>query len=684
MVQLTICKTKKKFQQNNPFKQGFFLLPEFLTLSELNSKTLKDLAKLLRLYFGLTLALVILASGVKAQRLDSIGIVIDRLVKEKAGKPGKSIPNPASYRADTIKISKYLSMARSFQSVNYDSLLFYSQKALRLSLKITDLPCISRSIQLLGRYYIMKENYRDAGKCFLKSIMIEEKLSNPARIADLNDELGGIYFYQELFNKALPYFTVALEVYEKNHDTLDMAKVLSHLGNLHASREYCEHRTTPQKKVDYTTAIQYFEKSIQLCKAIGYKPLIINSYVNIAAVYNKFDKPEKALPYLQRATDYFRSNKKLNDLSGALQTLGITYYKLKNYNKSIESFKESLKIGIDNNFIDGIQYLYESMAQTYDGAKDYKNARDYYVKYMTVKDSVANFEKSKELFEVETKYQTEKKENEIIKLTAEKREKNLLLLALSGLILMLAISGYFFVKNIRNKKLIAEQTLEIKDQYIQDLEKERQLVATKSVLKGEESERSRMARDLHDGLGGLLSGVKINLSSMKGNSIITSENAQAFDHAIKLLDTSISELRRVAHNLMPETLNHYGLKTALNDFIGEMTKNPSTELTFSFFGADIRFESQLELTAFRIAQELVNNSLKHSGATKIDLQLIADIDRICIQVVDNGKGFDTKGRSGDGKGLVSIRDRITANNGRFEIESAPGEGTEATVEFLLS
>lgn len=171
---------------------------------------------------------------------------------------------------------------------------------------------------------------------------------------------------------------------------------------------------------------------------------------------------------------------------------------------------------------------------------------------------------------------------------------------------------------------------------------------------------------------------------MKGNSIITSENALAFDHAIKLLDTSISELRRVAHNLMPETLNHYGLKTALHDFVSEMNANPSAELSFGFFGDDIRFESQLELTAYRIAQELVNNALKHSGATKINLQFIAEPDRICIQVVDNGKGFDTTGKTGDGKGLISIRDRVAANNGRFEIESTPGEGTDATIEFLLS
>lgn len=660
------------------------MLPEFITLSKINRKILKDLAKLFPIKFGLTLAFVILNSGLKAQNLDSMSVVIDRLVNQKARTTAKPISKPTTYRTDTIKISSYLSLARKVQTENYDSLLFYTQKALRLSFKIADLPWISRSVQMLGRYYMMKEDYHTATKCFLKSLSIEEKLNSTQRIADLNDELGTIYYYQEIFGKALAYYTGALAEYEKNQDTMNIVKVYSHIGNLYSSREFCEQRTTDQKREDFNTAIQYFEKTISLCSKIGYKPLIINSYVNIAAVYNKLDKPAVALSYLKKATDYYRTSKNMSRLSGSLFTLGITYFKLKQYNKAIEAYDESLKIGLANKQTEGIQYLYEAMAQTYYSSKDYKKAYDNYIRYMTIRDSLVTAEKAKQLFELETRYQTEKKEKEIVELTSEKREKNLMIIALAGLLIMLVIASYFFVKTIRNKKLIAEQTIEIKERQIQELEKERQLVATKSVLKGEESERSRMARDLHDGLGGLLSGVKINLSSMKGNSIITSENAQAFDHAIKLLDTSISELRRVAHNLMPETLNHYGLKTALHDFIGEMSKNPSTELTFSFFGADIRFESQLELTAFRIAQELVNNALKHSSAAKIDLQLIADIDRVCIQVVDNGKGFDTKSISSDGKGLVSIRDRVTANSGRFEIESTPGVGTEATVEFLLS
>ncbi|MBK6964109.1 MAG: sensor histidine kinase [Bacteroidales bacterium] len=264
------------------------------------------------------------------------------------------------------------------------------------------------------------------------------------------------------------------------------------------------------------------------------------------------------------------------------------------------------------------------------------------------------------------------------------RRQQTWLLGLAVVLTMAILLVILVFRNSRYKRNIAEQHIKIKEQQLSELRKERELLATRSVLQGEESERSRMARDLHDGLGGLLSGVKINLSSMKGNSIITSENAQAFDHAIRLLDTSISELRRVAHNLMPETLNHYGLKTALNDFVSEIGTVPDTRLNFRSFGEDLRYNGQLELTVYRIAQELVNNALKHAGAGTVDLQLIASTDRVCIQVVDNGRGFIPGEAGKNGKGLVSIRERVQAYNGRFDLESKPGDGTEISIEFPVS
>jgi two-component system, NarL family, sensor kinase len=629
----------------------------------------------------LFLVLLFLTQGVSAQNVDSIRNVIEKIISKKEVRAvGK---NNAAYNADTIKIGQSLRLALQYQKSNYDSLLFYSTKALNASLKLGDLDKISRSVQMLGRYFMLRVDYRNAGDCFIQSLKIEEKLNHKGRIADLSDEIGGIYYFKEIFPKAQEYYLKALEIYENLHDTLGLASVYSHLGSINSSREFCETRNKAEKLKDFTTAIYYHQKSVQLCTQIGYKPLMNKGYVSLASVYNKLDHPEKALPYLKMALQYFRSTKSMNSLASTLHTTGTTYRKLKQYDESIKCYQESLKIGFDYNFTDGIQFLYESMAQAYEDAKDYKNALQYYIKYMTVKDSVSNAEKTRELFELETKYQSEKNEKEIVKLRAEKREKNIMLLALSGLILILSFLGYFIVKQIRNKRIIAEQTLEIKERQILELEKERQLIATKSVLQGEEAERTRMARDLHDGLGGMLSSVKINLSSMKGNSIITNENAEAFNHAIGLLDHSIKELRRVAHNMMPETLVHYGLKTAFEDFISRIGTDNTPEIDFQFFGEAGRYSSELEITVYRIGQELVNNALKHSGAKTINLQLISETSRLCIQVIDNGKGFDTSQPSGGGKGLESIRDRVTAMNGTFEIWSKPDEGTETTVEFLV-
>jgi signal transduction histidine kinase len=243
-----------------------------------------------------------------------------------------------------------------------------------------------------------------------------------------------------------------------------------------------------------------------------------------------------------------------------------------------------------------------------------------------------------------------------------------------------------YFRNLRNKKIIADQKLEIKEKQLLELEKERQLVAAKSVLQGEEAERARLAGDLHDGLGGLLSGVKLKLSFMKENAIITSENLAHFNHALDLLDASITEMRRVAHNLMPETLMHYGLRTALNDFVKQVSPEGLPLIRYNTFGEDLRYEKELEITLYRITQELVTNAIKHAQARQIDLQLFTEKDRICIQIIDNGIGFDPErlDPSKTGKGLKNIHDRVTAFNGRFEILSQPGKGTESTIEFLIS
>ncbi|MBK7031220.1 MAG: histidine kinase dimerization/phosphoacceptor domain-containing protein [Bacteroidales bacterium] len=189
--------------------------------------------------------------------------------------------------------------------------------------------------------------------------------------------------------------------------------------------------------------------------------------------------------------------------------------------------------------------------------KDAVKATEALDKYVELTDKVNFSNQQKRIAEMEVNYQTEKKKQQILILEKEKKLNKAYLAGLLVLLIAVVLLTIVIYRAARNKSIIASQEAKIQEQKISELEKEKQLIATKSVLQGEEAERSRMARDLHDGLGGMLSSVKINLSTMKGNSIITDENAEAFGHAIKLLDHSITELRRVAHNMMPR--NTYAL-----------------------------------------------------------------------------------------------------------------------------
>jgi two-component system, NarL family, sensor kinase len=171
---------------------------------------------------------------------------------------------------------------------------------------------------------------------------------------------------------------------------------------------------------------------------------------------------------------------------------------------------------------------------------------------------------------------------------------------------------------------------------------------------------------------------------MKNNVILTNDSVIDFNHAVGMLETSITELRRVAHNMMPEALLNLGLKDALQDFCTELNKVDPTHILFQFVGQFERIDSTLEINVYRIIQELVNNALKHAGAKELVVQMIQEHDRLCFIVQDNGIGFDTKKIfAKKGIGLANVKSRVDLFNGRMEINSAPFKGTEITIEFTL-
>jgi two-component system, NarL family, sensor kinase len=622
---------------------------------------------------------LILGKSVDAQTTTGISDIVGKLLEQDF----KKLEVKAQ---DSVLVNQQMQIFEKDAETRNDSAISLAVKAIRTACEAGLVKKLSFILQELGEYYISKENFSEATNCFIYSLRIEEKRNDQKRMADLYDQLGVVYLYQEIFPKSLEYHQKALAIYQNLKDTSKIATVFSHLGALYTSHEYCEKRTIEQNMEDYGVALNYFQKSLVLFEKIHYREGLASVWSNIGNVYRRTGDLENALLFTQKSLKYYRENRKNGEIAETLRILGLIYNRLQKYDLALACMLESKEIGLREKMTDGIQFLYEDIGQTYYYLKDYKNSRDYYVKYMTIRDSVYNNEKSKQIFELETKYQTEKKQGEIERLTLVKKHRTLVIYILIASLLLVLVLGWMQFRNIRHKKIIADQKLEIKEKQLLELEKERQLTAAKSVLQGEEAERSRLAGDLHDGLGGMLTGVKLKLSFMKENAIITSENLAHFNHALDLLDTSITEMRRVAHNLMPETLMHYGLRTALTDFIKQVAPEGLPVIRLNTFGEDLRYEKEIEITLYRITQELTTNALKHAQAKQIDIQLFTEQKRICVQVIDNGIGFDPENLdpSKTGAGLKNIHDRVTAFNGKFEILSYPEKGTESLIEFLIS
>ncbi|MBK7289894.1 MAG: hypothetical protein IPI78_06445 [Chitinophagaceae bacterium] len=240
---------------------------------------------------------------------------------------------------------------------------------------------------------------------------------------------------------------------------------------------------------------------------------------------------------------------------------------------------------------------------------------------------------------------------------------------------MLIIS-LLLIRNYKNKQ-------ELQQRRITELETEKQLTATEDVLKGEEKERTRLAKDLHDGLGGMLSGIKHSLNAMKGNLVMTPENHQAFERSMDMLDSSIREMRRVAHNMMPEALVKFGLDTALKDFCNDINQSGALQINYQSIGlGNVEVEQTTSITIYRIVQELINNTMKHAAAKSAIVQVSKTDKAISITVEDDGKGFNTLVLEGTkGIGWSNIQSRVEYLKGKLDVQSEPGKGTSVHIEL---
>jgi signal transduction histidine kinase len=282
---------------------------------------------------------------------------------------------------------------------------------------------------------------------------------------------------------------------------------------------------------------------------------------------------------------------------------------------------------------------------------------------------------NKRFSEMETKFQTAKKDRQIQEQQFELTKKQYWLYGSIGFALLLLLLGYSFY---RRYKLKQEKKLQLEVMKQQDL-------STKAIISAEENERKRIAGELHDGVGQMMSAAKMNLSAIE-SEIVFKDQAQrnSFDKIIGMVDESCKEVRSVSHQMMPNALLKSGLATAVKEFIDKIDSRV-IKINLHAEGLNERLDSDVETVLYRVIQECVNNVIKHSGANNLDISLIKDADGISATVEDNGRGFDTKDKQKfEGIGLKNISSRVTFLKGTVDFDSSPGKGTLVAIHVPIT
>lgn len=568
----------------------------------------------------------------------------------------------------------YLEAVYVFHKANYffdldkDKAMQLFQEAATLFSKFTNLESYrfqARSWRNYGVIQQRKDNEPEMVNALLtKAIPLAEKARDTALAGSYYADVGMVFCNQSLYSKAAWYYRKSLEYFKKAKPPFkDEVMTL-----IRAGRNYCLMDSLVQAK-------PFFDTARMLLKPFPELPRNIDLCIDEAIYFRKVNDPEKALQVIAEGISLARKLNRQYSVSELLYQQYMTWFKMGRYQQALGSLQECMAL-TPYEFIDNRVMHYKEMARVYEAMGNISKAYEWVTKYSAVQDTLYKENLAKQIADNEARYQFVTNEKKIIQLQAEKQEaglkhKNQLLLnwLLGVAVSLLLIIVMFLIFYYRNSRKQSKQQLK-------EIQQQQDLMLANAMLEGEEQERQRLARDLHDGLGGALAGIKIKLSGQEKK-----EKTPHLSEIILQLEGSINELRRIARNMMPENLQKLGLETALRDLCESLTSD-STRIEFHAFGLQPTIPLNVQANIYRIVQELLSNAVRHAHASRIIVQCSQNGEIFFITVEDNGRGFAADNMSNvAGIGFQNIKNRIKYLNGNMDIDSVPNEGTTINIEL---
>jgi len=621
---------------------------------------------------------------------------------------------------DTGAVTALLELSNTYYfSSQHDSAIYYSLQGINLSKKLNDYK-LSRLLLSAGKCYYMK-SLNDSAIYFLNlSKPLMEQATDEINI-QYNSILASVYLDQHMTDEALDLFIGSASILEKpvnSHLKHKLFNIYSNIGH------------TFLKEHQYDKADEYFKKALQLKNYAESKGFLIMIYNKYCSMYFETNELDKAKMVLDSALVLLNETNNLEHKQAVYVNYGRLYELRTEYEKARENYLLGLKItdSLQNDYYrsrilnnlssvslslnqiaDAEKYAKEalSFAKQFDSYQDinyaygnykavakargnYQQALEFAELEFKYADSVSSTASKENVRKLEAKYENQKKENLIADLTIANKEKELavvkrnrliLIGSISAAALLLAISLLY--RNSKQKQLLSAKENLFQQEQIKFLERQQQVVSLQSMVNGQETERTRIAKDLHDGLGGLFSTIKMQLSTLKHEEKSLETN-ELFQKSYELVDNASVEVRRIAHNMMPEVLIKLGLMQAIQELCNSINAGKLMSVSMQSYGMEQRLNASTEMMLFRIVQELLNNIIKHAYATEAIIQFNRDGQRLSVTVEDNGRGFNLADNSGKKAGLESVKSRVNYLNGKLSIDSEKEIGTTILMDFLIN
>lgn len=541
---------------------------------------------------------------------------------------------------------------------NYDEALTYESQALVLRKKLGDSSKIANTLNTLGIIYDERGDYEKALNHYFDARKIYEGLQDESKIAMVLTNIGIVLRAQKEYKNVITYYRKAMAIYRKLGNKFGLAASHSNLGAVYLSL------------TEYDSAIFYSLLASEEFEAQKVNQFLPTTLSNAAIAYSKSGQVEKAKLYFTKAKKLHEEYNNRKELSFTLSQLARLEAKQGNKAEAIAYGERALNIATDIKAMEQIMQAHEALAESKALAADFRGAYREHIEYSAAKDSLFQQQKSKQLLELQTKYETNKNKQEIAlldqdnKLKAAAIERNYFIIG--GLISMFALFALLvYVWRYRarqqQKAIAQQQKLRMRELQIN------------SVIESQEQERKRFAADLHDGMGQLVSALQLTVQSIK-NTRDQEKTVSLVENSEKLLTDIQFEIRNIAFNLMPPILVKEGLVPATKELVRRVNQAAKLKSEVTVHDVADRLPDLIEISLYRIIQELVSNIIKHSKANYLTLSFTGYPEELVLTVEDDGMGFDLTNfqSSMQSNGWRTIQTRIQLIKGQIEFDTMVG------------